>query len=63
MPVLLMAGRDDAKFTALARRMAMAMSGTAATVAVIDGTHAVHLEQPEAAAAAVTAWLAERFGT
>ncbi len=61
MPVLLIAGRDDSKFTALADRMAAAMSGTAATVSLIGGTHAVHLEQPAATAAAVTAWLAERF--
>ena len=58
MPVLVLAGADDAKFTALATRMAAAI-GANATLAVIDGAgHAAHLEQPERFLTAVQPWLA-----
>lgn len=48
MPVLLVAGDGDAKFAALAQRMAAAV-GPNATVARVPGAgHAAHLERPDA---------------
>ena len=63
VPVLLIAGRDDTKFTTLAERLAAAMTANPAEVVVIDGTHAVHLEQPAATAAAITRWLDDAVET
>lgn len=62
MPVLVIAGRDDAKFTALAERLGGAMSAAPVRVIAIDGTHAVHLERPTATATAISAWLADAIG-
>jgi 2-succinyl-6-hydroxy-2,4-cyclohexadiene-1-carboxylate synthase len=57
MPVLVLAGEHDAKFSALAQRMAEAI-GSNATVALVPGAgHAAHLEQPEAFLAIVEPWL------
>ena len=57
-PTLLIAGARDAKFAALAERMAAAI-GPSATVALIqDAGHAAHLERPEEVAALVRAFLA-----
>jgi pimeloyl-ACP methyl ester carboxylesterase len=48
MPVLLVVGEHDAKFTALAHRLRDGW-GAAAEVAVIAGAgHACHLERPDA---------------
>jgi 2-succinyl-6-hydroxy-2,4-cyclohexadiene-1-carboxylate synthase len=59
MPVLLVAGTLDAKFTALAERMAAAI-GPSARVALVEGAgHAAHLERPAEVAALVSAFLAE----
>jgi 2-succinyl-6-hydroxy-2,4-cyclohexadiene-1-carboxylate synthase len=59
MPVLVLAGADDAKFSALAERL-VAEIGVNATLALIEGAgHAAHLEQPERFLAAVQPWLAE----
>jgi 2-succinyl-6-hydroxy-2,4-cyclohexadiene-1-carboxylate synthase len=56
MPVLLVVGERDAKFTAIALRMQQGI-GANARLAVVEGAgHAVHLEQPDAFAAIV-----ERF--
>ena len=63
MPVLLITGGEDTKFSALAERMATAASGTAVTVASIEGTHAVHLEHPAVVADAVTQWLTTVWST
>lgn len=58
MPVLVVAGAHDAKFTALAARLADTI-GANATLAVIHGAgHAAHLEQPEGFLAAIQPWLA-----
>ncbi len=58
MPVLVLAGADDAKFAALAARMAEEI-GANATLALIDGAgHAAHLEQPDRFLAVVRPWLA-----
>jgi 2-succinyl-6-hydroxy-2,4-cyclohexadiene-1-carboxylate synthase len=57
MPVLVLAGEDDEKFSALADRMAGAI-GANATLALIAGAgHAAHLEQPARFLAAVQPWL------
>lgn len=59
VPVLLVTGGDDAKFTAIAAAMAEAIP--AAEHVVVDGAgHTVHLEQPEVATAAVRDWLVPR---
>jgi 2-succinyl-6-hydroxy-2,4-cyclohexadiene-1-carboxylate synthase len=61
MPVLVLAGGDDAKFAALAARMTGAI-GTNATLALVDGAgHAAHLEQPERFLAIIEPWL-DRHG-
>jgi 2-succinyl-6-hydroxy-2,4-cyclohexadiene-1-carboxylate synthase len=57
MPVLLVTGERDAKFVGIAERMSRSIPN--ATMQVIGGAgHAVHLEQPEAFASALEAWLA-----
>ncbi len=56
-PAHIVAGADDAKFCALADELAALLPRAAVTL--IDGAgHAAHLEQPEAVAAAVAAFLA-----
>jgi 2-succinyl-6-hydroxy-2,4-cyclohexadiene-1-carboxylate synthase len=58
MPVLAVAGERDAKFTALARRLAASI-GPNAEVAVVPGAgHAAHLERPADFAAILRRWLA-----
>ena len=55
VPVLVLAGEHDTKFRAIGERMAGLLS--ASTYEVIAGAgHSVHLEQPEATAAAVADW-------
>ena len=56
MPVLLVAGALDAKFVAIAERMAGRFPD--ATLAIIDGAgHTAHLERPDAFLAVLEAWL------
>ncbi|MFL6206946.1 MAG: alpha/beta fold hydrolase [Acidimicrobiales bacterium] len=58
MPVLVLAGAEDAKFAALAGRMADEI-GDNATLALVEGAgHAAHLEQPERFVGIVRPWLA-----
>ena len=58
MPVLVVAGAEDPKFTAIGQRMVDAI-GPNAEFAVIEGAgHTVHLEQPERFLAALLPWLA-----
>ncbi len=60
MPVLVMAGCIDSRFSHLATRMARAI-GKNATVALVAGAgHACHLERPELAAAMVSGFLGGR---
>jgi 2-succinyl-6-hydroxy-2,4-cyclohexadiene-1-carboxylate synthase len=60
MPVLVLAGEHDAKFTALGREMADRI-GSAASFALVPGAgHAAHLEQPAALLSIVRPWLARR---
>ena len=59
MPVLIVCGEHDEKFTALGHRMADAI-GTNATLAVVPGTgHTPHLQRPDAVAGLVRDHLAE----
>ncbi len=56
MPVLVVAGEHDAKFTAIGRRMADAIPD--ASFVLIEGAgHAAHLERPEQTCAAIVTWL------
>ena len=54
MPVLLMAGIDDPKFTDVAARMARAIGPTAALAVLTGAGHAVALEQAEEVATRIT---------
>ena len=57
MPVLVLAGSDDAKFAALAERLAGAI-GDNATLALVEGAgHAAHLEQPDRFLGILRPWL------
>ena len=57
VPVLLIAGTDDAKFATIASDMAGLLPH--ATLAIIEGAgHTVHLEQPDATISAVRSFLA-----
>ncbi|MGQ9907727.1 MAG: 2-succinyl-6-hydroxy-2,4-cyclohexadiene-1-carboxylate synthase [Candidatus Flexifilum sp.] len=57
MPVLLIAGAEDGKYAAIARRMAAAIPGAA--IAIVPGSgHVVHEEQREPFNAAITTFLA-----
>jgi 2-succinyl-6-hydroxy-2,4-cyclohexadiene-1-carboxylate synthase len=55
VPVLVLAGEHDEKFRAIGERMAGLLTNS--TIGVIaHAGHSVHLEQPEATAAAVARW-------
>jgi 2-succinyl-6-hydroxy-2,4-cyclohexadiene-1-carboxylate synthase len=59
VPVLVMAGEDDARYAAIARRMA-AEIGANADVALVPGAgHSAHLEQPARFLELVEPWLAK----
>jgi 2-succinyl-6-hydroxy-2,4-cyclohexadiene-1-carboxylate synthase len=59
VPVLVIAGKHDPKFTAIGRRMVDAIPD--ATLVVIGGAgHAAHLERPAATCDAIVAWLRSR---
>jgi 2-succinyl-6-hydroxy-2,4-cyclohexadiene-1-carboxylate synthase len=63
MPVLIITGGDDAKFTELGRRMAAAL-GSHATHRVIAGTgHAPHLQRPSEVSDMVRSHLAAASGS
>jgi 2-succinyl-6-hydroxy-2,4-cyclohexadiene-1-carboxylate synthase len=57
MPILLLVGERDERFTALARRMREGIGDNATVVVVADAGHAVHLEQPAASVDLVASWL------
>ncbi len=59
MPVLLLAGALDAKFAALAERMAREIGANATLALVPEAGHAAHLEQPAAFRSILRSWLAE----
>lgn len=56
IPVLVLAGNRDDKFTKLGQRMAE-MIGDNATFMAVEGGHAAHLENPKSTAAAVLSWI------
>lgn len=58
IPVLLITGANDEKFTALARRMAEKIPGAEHAV-IPDAGHAAHLERADNVAAVIAAWLAK----
>jgi 2-succinyl-6-hydroxy-2,4-cyclohexadiene-1-carboxylate synthase len=60
VPVLVLAGEHDDKFSALGRTMAEAIGPSASFHQVPGAGHAAHLEQPAALLALVRPWLAER---
>ena len=60
MPVLVLAGSEDAKFAAIGERLAAAIGANAHFELVPGAGHAAHLEQPEAFVAIVRAWLVRR---
>jgi len=57
MPVLVITGARDQKFTDLGHRLAGAMGGPSAHVVVDDADHAPHLQHPTVVAAAVQTFL------
>ncbi|MDO8361435.1 MAG: alpha/beta fold hydrolase [Actinomycetota bacterium] len=59
MPVLAIAGADDAKFIAIAQQIAEAVPEGECRI-VAGAAHAAHLQQPEAVAAAITTALRPR---
>ncbi|MEY4173439.1 MAG: putative 2-succinyl-6-hydroxy-2,4-cyclohexadiene-carboxylate synthase [Actinomycetota bacterium] len=59
MPVLAMAGADDAKFAAIAQQMADAVPD-GRSVLVPDAAHAAHLQQPASVIDAIERWLLRR---
>ncbi len=62
VPVLVLAGARDGKFCAIAEELATALPDCAA-VRVPRAGHAAHLEQPDAAAAAIARFIANIAGT
>lgn len=61
MPVLIIAGSEDEKYTALGKRMVVEI-GSNARFVNIDGGHAVHTENPEVTAAVLASWGSQLSG-
>jgi len=57
MPVLLVTGAADAKFTAIAEQMTAAIGPNATHVTIAGAGHTAHLEDPDAFRSAVRPWL------
>lgn len=55
IPVLVIAGTNDEKYTAIGKRM-VAMIGSNSRFVNIEGGHAVHVENPTVTAAVVASW-------
>jgi 2-succinyl-6-hydroxy-2,4-cyclohexadiene-1-carboxylate synthase len=62
MPVLVVAGAADAKFTALGHRLVDSIGANATFAAIAGAGHAAHLEQPDAFLALLGPWLADASG-
>jgi len=58
VPVLVVTGARDRKFTALGRRLVAGLGGPADLVAIDGADHAPHLQHPGAVAAAIRGFLA-----
>ncbi len=56
MPVLIIAGANDAKFVAIAQRMHRSMTSSQLEI-VTNAGHTVHYEQPEVVASLLEKWL------
>jgi 2-succinyl-6-hydroxy-2,4-cyclohexadiene-1-carboxylate synthase len=61
MPVLVLAGERDAKFTDIGHRMVALIGDNATYATVPNAGHAAHLEQPSAFLAVVRKWLGTPF--
>jgi 2-succinyl-6-hydroxy-2,4-cyclohexadiene-1-carboxylate synthase len=62
VPVLVMAGEDDGRYAAIARKTAAAI-GANASVALVPGAgHSAHLEQPTRFQEVLLPWLADTTG-
>jgi 2-succinyl-6-hydroxy-2,4-cyclohexadiene-1-carboxylate synthase len=61
IPVLVLAGEGDRKFTALGERLAATVGPSARFVTIAGAGHAVHLEQPDRFVSTLRSWLAEAF--
>lgn len=57
-PTLVVAGERDEKFTTIARRLAAGIGANARFTTVAGAGHAAHLQQPDAFATLVRAWVA-----
>jgi 2-succinyl-6-hydroxy-2,4-cyclohexadiene-1-carboxylate synthase len=62
VPVLVMAGEDDERYAAIARRTAAAIGANARVALVAGAGHSAHLEQPARFLEAVGPWLSETTG-
>lgn len=58
MPVLVVTGARDSKFTELGERLVAAIGANASLAVIPDAGHSVHLEQPDAFLSAVAPFLA-----
>jgi 2-succinyl-6-hydroxy-2,4-cyclohexadiene-1-carboxylate synthase len=63
MPTLVVAGANDPKFAALARRMVERIGASSCLELIEEAGHAVPLEQPDRFLTALTAWLEGTFTT
>lgn len=59
MPVLVVAGEQDAKFAALGQRMGAEIGANATVALVPEAGHAAHLERPDAFLSILRPWLAQ----
>ena len=59
MPVLVVAGKNDAKFAAEGERLQQCIGANATLELIPDAGHAAHLEQPERFGAVLRHWLAK----
>jgi 2-succinyl-6-hydroxy-2,4-cyclohexadiene-1-carboxylate synthase len=59
MPVLVLAGSNDEKFTQLGHRLVASIGSNASFKAIAGSGHSTHLEDPSATSAAVTEWLSK----
>jgi 2-succinyl-6-hydroxy-2,4-cyclohexadiene-1-carboxylate synthase len=57
MPVLVLAGSNDEKFTQLGQRLVASIGNNASFESVAGAGHSAHLENPTATSAAITEWL------
>jgi len=59
MPVLVLAGSNDEKFTQLGHRLVASIGNNASFKAIAGSGHSAHLEDPTATSTAVTEWLSK----